>query len=94
MIVRSLVIIIVLTGVFADQNFEPTANLTDEIELEIRKPLSISREQFVRFRKFLTKKGITAKNAEDDASGEQNKMKSRYSISEKPKFLVLSFIDF
>lgn len=78
MIVRSLFFIIVLTGGFADSNFEPATNRTDEIELEIKKPLSISREQFVRFRKFLTKKGITAKNPEDDASEEQIKLKTRY----------------
>jgi len=44
---------------------------SEEIELKLEKPLSISKDQLMRFRKFLSRKGIVVKNPEDDVSVEK-----------------------
>ena len=54
----------------ARTNLTRPTDRNQQIELEISKPLSISREQLVRFRKFLNKKGIVVKHPEDDIDEE------------------------
>lgn len=50
----------------AGTNVRVKLNETEEVEFEI-KPNSISREQLLRFRKFLSRKGFVLKNADFDS---------------------------
>lgn len=51
-----------------------------QIELEITQPLSISKEQLVRLRKFLNQKGISVKNPVEEAGHGVNKVKVSPSV--------------